>query len=117
MMQNVPGSDVVLRNPTHFAVALKYFPKHFLAPVVVAKGKDYKALKIIEIAENSGVTVHEDRPLARMLYETVAIGTMIPIELYSAIAVVYTEILHVSDMDMEESVETQNKLARDVILP
>ena len=65
MMQNVPNADVVIRNPTHFAVALGYDSGKNRAPVVLAKGADHLALKIVEVAEASGVYIMEDRPLAR----------------------------------------------------
>lgn len=86
MMQRVPTADVVVKNPTHYAVALKYEPKINRAPVVVAKGCDLVALKIIEIAEANGVEVTENRPLARGLYESVEIDEAIPEQFYQAVA-------------------------------
>lgn len=86
MMNMVPKADVVVRNPTHYAVALKYDPQKDSAPVVVAKGKDHVALKIIEIAEKHGVYVTENRPLARGLYQAVEINQRIPEEFYKAVA-------------------------------
>ena len=86
MMQQVPTADVVVRNPTHFAVALRYDAKRDNAPVVVAKGRDYVALKIIEIAEEHRIPMRENRPLARALYESVEIGREIPQEFYTALA-------------------------------
>lgn len=86
MMRKVPTADVVIRNPTHYAVALKYQPPHDKAPIVVAKGKDYVALKIIEIAEQNNVHITENRPLARGLYEAVEIGMPIPEEFYKPVA-------------------------------
>jgi flagellar biosynthetic protein FlhB len=86
MMKKVPTADVIIRNPTHYAVALKYNPPGDKAPVVVAKGKDYIALKIIEIAEENGVHITENRPLARGLYEAVEIGMPIPEEFYKPVA-------------------------------
>ena len=71
MMQKVPTADAVIKNPTHFAVAICYDAKKNRAPRVVAKGKDYLALRIIEIAEENGVYVTENKPLARGLYESV----------------------------------------------
>ena len=88
MMQQVPTADVVIRNPTHFAVALRYDPDHNNAPVVVAKGQDLVALRIVEIAEQHGIPMKEDRPLARALYASVKVGSEIPPEFYSALAVV-----------------------------
>lgn len=86
MMQKVPLADVVIKNPTHYAVALKYEPKKDKAPRVLAKGADYVALKIIETAEKHGITVTENRPLARGLYEAVEIDQQIPEQFYQAVA-------------------------------
>ena len=86
MMQQVPTADVVVRNPTHFAVALKYDIEKNGAPVVVAKGQDYVAFKIIEIASENDVPMIENKPLARALYREVKIGREIPAEYYSATA-------------------------------
>jgi flagellar biosynthetic protein FlhB len=86
MMQEVPKADVVITNPTHFAVAIKYDAEQSDAPVVVAKGMDYVALKIREIAEANGVIQMENKPLARALYNEVEIGQTIPAELFQAVA-------------------------------
>ncbi|MGI6039084.1 MAG: flagellar biosynthesis protein FlhB [Clostridiales bacterium] len=86
MMQNVPQADVVIRNPTHYAVAIKYDPDADSAPRVVAKGAGYLALRIIEEAEKHGVIVTENRTLARGLYEAVEIEQEIPSEFYHAVA-------------------------------
>jgi flagellar biosynthetic protein FlhB len=86
MMQEVPSADVVITNPTHYACALKYDEKVNPAPVLLAKGQDYIALRIKEIARENDVEVVENRPLARTIYETVDIGQAIPPELYQAVA-------------------------------
>lgn len=86
MMQEVPKADVVITNPTHYAVALKYDAKKMDAPVVVAKGVDYLALKIKNIAKANDVAVVENKPLARALYAQANIGDMIPEELFKAVA-------------------------------
>jgi flagellar biosynthesis protein FlhB len=86
MMQKVPKADVVIRNPTHFAVALQYDPKKDRAPVVVAKGADQIALTIVRIAQEHGVYVTENKPLARGLYEAVDIGKQIPEAFYKPVA-------------------------------
>ena len=86
MMQKVPKADVVIRNPTHFAVALQYDPKKDRAPVVVAKGADQIALTIVKIAQEHGVYVTENKPLARGLYEAVDIGMQIPEAFYKPVA-------------------------------
>ena len=95
MMQEVPQSDVVVRNPTHYAVALKYDPDNAMsAPRVVAKGMDALALKIISVAEEHKVYITENRPLARSLYENVKLGAEIPPEMYSAVAVILTDMFN-----------------------
>ncbi len=86
MMQSIPEADVVITNPTHFAVALKYDNTVNQAPIVVAKGADYLAFKIKEIAKENHVEIVEDKPLARMLYSNVDVGREIPTELYQSVA-------------------------------
>lgn len=86
MMQDVPKADVVITNPTHYAVAVRYDSEVSRAPVVVAKGEDYLALKIKEVAKENHVEIVENKPLARMLYANVNIGAEIPPELYQAVA-------------------------------
>ena len=87
MMQEVPSADVVVRNPTHYAVALKYDRKTaYRAPVVVAKGTDSLALRIVAVAQEHNVYITENRPLARGLYEAVDIGQEIPREFYTTVA-------------------------------
>ena len=85
-MQAVPEADVVITNPTHFAVALKYEQNSGKAPVVLAKGEDYLAQKIREKAKENHIEIVENKPLARMLYANVDIGAEIPPELYQAVA-------------------------------
>ncbi len=92
MMQDVPKADVVIVNPTHFAVALRYDEKRMRAPVVVAKGADVIAARIREVATESLVPIFEAPPLARALYKSVEIGTEIPATLYVAVAQVLTYI-------------------------
>jgi flagellar biosynthetic protein FlhB len=86
MMQNVAKATVVVMNPTHYAVALRYETGETAAPVCVAKGLDFLALRIREVAEENGVAVIEDPPLARALYATVEIDEAIPHEHYQAVA-------------------------------
>jgi flagellar biosynthetic protein FlhB len=86
MMQAVPEADVIIRNPTHYAVAIKYDESKNNAPMVVAKGKDRVALRIIEIASEAGITLIENKPLARVLYANVDIDREIPSDLYQAVA-------------------------------
>lgn len=86
MMQDVPQSDVVVTNPTHYAVALRYSPGQDRAPIVLAKGQRLVALRIRELAKEHGVLIHEDPPIARSLFKTVDIGEEIPENLYKAVA-------------------------------
>ena len=86
MIKKVPQADVVIRNPTHYAVALKYNPPKDKAPVLIAKGQDYLALKIIETAEQNGIYITENKPLARGLYEAVELNRAIPPEFYRPVA-------------------------------
>ena len=86
MMQAVPGADVVVTNPTHYAVALKYDMEKMAAPTVVAKGTDYVALRIRTLAEENDVTVVENPPLARALYATVEVDEEVPPEHYKTVA-------------------------------
>ena len=86
MMQDVPHADVVITNPTHLAVALKYDANEAQAPVVLAKGADYLAQQIKEKAKEANVEIVENKPLARMLYANVEIGEEIPPELYQTVA-------------------------------
>jgi len=86
MMAAVPEADVVVTNPTHFSIAIKYDTKIDAAPVVVAKGQNEIALRIREIAKESNVPLVEDKPLARTLYKTVDVGQLIPASLYKAVA-------------------------------
>ncbi len=85
MMQEVPKADVIITNPTHFAVALLY-EKGMPAPKIVAKGQDLVAQRIKDIARENNVTIVENKPLARALYQTVEIGDFVPQELYQAVA-------------------------------
>ncbi len=86
MMQEVPKADVIVRNPTHVAVALKYDPDKHGAPFVVAKGLDLMALKIVNVGEQNDVPWLENKPLARALYASCEIGQEIPVDYYSAVA-------------------------------
>lgn len=86
MMQDLPTADVVITNPTHLSVAIKYDADQNSAPVVIAKGEDYLAMKIREIAKENNIEIVENKPLARMLYANVDVGAEVPPELYQAVA-------------------------------
>ncbi len=98
MMQDVPKADVVITNPTHYAVAIRYDAETGSAPVVLAKGADLVAQRIKEIARENHVEIVENKPLARMLYANVDIGQEVPPELYQAVAevlaMVYMSLKH-----------------------
>jgi flagellar biosynthesis protein FlhB len=91
-LQEVPTADVIITNPTHFAVALRYDDKKMRAPLVVAKGTDLMALKIREVATEHGVAIVEAPPLARALYRSVELGREVPAALYVAVAQVLTYV-------------------------
>lgn len=94
MMQNIPKADVVITNPTHFAVAIQYDLEVAPAPVVLAKGEDHLAAKIKEVAKENKVEIVENKPLARMLYYNVEIGEQVPPELYQTVAEVLAMVYH-----------------------
>ncbi|HHY74640.1 MAG TPA: flagellar biosynthesis protein FlhB [Bacillus bacterium] len=86
MMQEIPNADVVITNPTHYAVVLKYDETKADAPIVIAKGVDYIALKIKQIAKHHDIIAIENRPLARALYAQAEIGDVIPEQFFKAVA-------------------------------
>ncbi|MBN1403410.1 MAG: flagellar biosynthesis protein FlhB [Opitutales bacterium] len=88
----VPGADVVVTNPTHYAVALKYEQGVDKAPVVIAKGSGRLARLIKEIAKENGVPMVENKPVARLLYKTTAIGSTIPLELFQVVAQILAHV-------------------------
>lgn len=100
MMQKLPEADVVITNPTHFAVAIKYDLSIADAPVVLAKGEDYLAMKIKEIARENDVEIVENKPLARALYASVDVGEKIPQELYQAVAEVLAFVYGVKNREI-----------------
>ena len=90
---------MIIRNPTHFAVAIKYDPEKHAAPMVLAKGQDELALRIIRTGEQHGVYVIENRPLARALYASCELDREIPAEFYGAVAEVLVYIYRVSNRE------------------
>lgn len=97
MMQDVPKADVIITNPTHLSVAIKYDANEAKAPIVLAKGEDYLALKIREVAKENQIEIVENKPLARMLYANVDIGQEIPPELYQAVAEVLAMVYNMKN--------------------
>ncbi len=91
MLKAVPEADVVITNPTHFAVALKYETSAY-APTVIAKGVDNMALKIKEIAKNNDVEIVENKPLARELYHNVEVGQYIPEEMFNVVSIILASV-------------------------
>ena len=94
MIQAVPEADVVVTNPTHFAIALKYEPEEMEAPKVVAKGQDDLAQKIREVAEEHDITIIENKPLAQALYATCEVDREIPPEHYKAVAEIISYVFN-----------------------
>lgn len=92
MISEVPKADVIVTNPTHFAIALKYDNNLMDAPVVIAKGVDSMALKIREIAKQHSIELIENKPLARELYFRLDVGEMIPEDLFKAVSFIYAEL-------------------------
>lgn len=97
MMSDVPQADVIITNPTHLSVAIKYDPETGVAPRVIAKGEDFVAMKIREVAREHNIEIVENKPLARMLYHNVDIGAEIPPELYQAVAEVLAMVYHMKN--------------------
>ena len=100
MMQKLPEADVVITNPTHYAVAIKYDADVADAPIVVAKGEDYLAKKIKEVARENDIEIVENKPLARALYASVDVGEKIPQELYKAVAEVLVFVYGVKNKEV-----------------
>ncbi len=101
MMQAVPEADVIITNPTHFAVAIKYDADKNSAPIVIAKGVDYVAKKIKEKAKENQIQIVENKPLARTLYYTVDLGKEVPPELYGAVAEVLAFVYNINQKRTE----------------
>ncbi len=109
MMEAVPKADVVITNPTHYAVALKYDPDKGGAPVVVAKGLDLLALKIVQIAKGNDVMVVEVPPLARSIYYHTEVDQEIPVGLYVAVAQVLAYIYQIKQGEIYASTPFDGK--------
>jgi flagellar biosynthetic protein FlhB len=100
MMANVPKADVVITNPTHFAVALAYKPAEMAAPRLVAKGADLIAQRIREVAEEHGIPVVENPPVARALFAAVDLDQEIPAEHYRAVAEIISYVFRLKGREM-----------------
>lgn len=97
MMQQVPDADVVIRNPTHFAVALSYDPDKHTAPVLLAKGQDEMALRIVRVAEENEIFIVENKPLARAIYATTDLNQLLPPEFYGAVAEILVHVYRINN--------------------
>ncbi len=102
MMSNVPNADVVIKNPTHYAVAIKYDAEKNHAPVVLAKGADLIALRIIRTAEENDIPTVENRPLARGLYENVPLDREVPEEYFQPVAEVLAFVYSLNEKKMQK---------------
>lgn len=96
MMQQVPDADVVIRNPTHFAVALRYDPEKHDAPILLAKGQDEMALRIVRVAEENEIFIVENKPLARAIYAATDLNQMLPPEFYGAVAEILVHVYRIN---------------------
>jgi flagellar biosynthesis protein FlhB len=92
MMESVPKADVVITNPTHLAIALRYNPLEAPSPMVLAKGADFMAKKIRDIAQENNIPIRENKPLAQALYKSVDVGQAIPEELFQAVASILAQL-------------------------
>lgn len=99
MMQNVPQADVVIRNPTHFAIAVKYDAEKNRAPLVLAKGADLVAQRIVKVAEENHIMTIENKPLARGLFDAVEVGFEIPEQFYQPVAEVLAFVYSLKEKD------------------
>jgi flagellar biosynthetic protein FlhB len=97
MMQAVPQADVIITNPTHYSLALKYDPEEMDAPVLIAKGFDEVAMRIREVAKEHDIPLYENKPLARVLFDTVELDQTIPEEHYKAVAEIISYIFQLRD--------------------
>ncbi|MEM5529058.1 flagellar biosynthesis protein FlhB [Gammaproteobacteria bacterium AS21] len=117
MMKDVPGADVVITNPTHYSVALKYEDGHRSAPIIVAKGSDFVALKIREIAKEHNVPVLQSPPLARALYYSSEIGAEVPVGLFKAVAQVLAYVFQLKRHNANTAEKPIMPKEKDIDIP
>ncbi len=103
MLQKVPEADVIITNPTHFAVGMEWARDSMIAPVVIAKGQDNMAQSIKKIARENDVPIVENKPLARGLFAEVEIGEVIPEKYYQVMAIVFAEVYQMDGKKQEVS--------------
>ena len=117
MMKDVPQADVVITNPTHYSVALKYEDNHRNAPVVVAKGADFIALKIREVAKENNVPILESPPLARALYYSCEIGEEVPTGLFKGVAQVLAYVFQLKRHRAQSAEKPNIPKEKDIEIP
>jgi flagellar biosynthetic protein FlhB len=117
MMKDVPGADVVITNPTHYSVALKYEDGHRSAPIIVAKGSDFVALKIREIAKEHKVPILQSPPLARALYYSSEIGEEVPVGLFKAVAQVLAYVFQMKRHNANDAEKPVMPKEKDIEIP
>ncbi|EPJ46001.1 MAG: flagellar biosynthesis protein [Osedax symbiont Rs1] len=117
MMKDVPQADVVITNPTHYSVALKYEDNHRNAPIIVAKGSDFMALKIREVAKEHDIPILESPPLARALYYSAEIGDEVPTGLFKAVAQVLAYVFQLKRFKQRTSPKPVEPNQRDIEIP
>lgn len=108
MMQKVPEADVIITNPTHFAVALKYDPESMREPLVIAMGSDFMAAQIRTIAKDNNITIVEAPPLARALYYNAELDRPIPYDLFKAVASVLAYVYQLKESGKTDNVDFAN---------
>jgi flagellar biosynthetic protein FlhB len=117
MMKDVPQADVVITNPTHYSVALKYEDNHRNAPVIVAKGADFVALKIREVAKEHDVPILSSPPLARALYFNTEVGDEVPTGLFKAVAQVLAYVFQLKRYKQQTAQKPIIPKERDIDIP
>jgi flagellar biosynthetic protein FlhB len=117
MMKDVPQADVVITNPTHYSVALKYEDNHRNAPIIVAKGADFVALKIREIAKENDVPVLMSPPLARALYHSAEIGDEVPTGLFKAVAQVLAYVFQLKRFKQQAAAKPSMPKEQEIDIP
>jgi len=117
MMKDVPQADVVITNPTHYSVALKYEDNHRNAPIIVAKGADFIALKIREVAKENDVPILQSPPLARALYYSCEIGEEVPTGLFKAVAQVLAYVFQLKRHRQQNAEKPNMPKERDIDIP
>ena len=117
MMKDVPDADVIITNPTHYSVAIKYDESHRNAPIIVAKGADFVALKIREIAEEHDIPILQSPPLARALYYSAEIGDEVPTGLFKGVAQVLAYVFQLKRYKQQAANKPVMPKGQDIEIP